>query len=141
MSKVAVVFWTSGDHTRAMAEIVADAAREAGADVELIEAASFSSADLDNFDAIAFGCPAMGDEVLEESEFQPMWDDVKESLGSKKVGLFGSYGWGGGDWMRLWAEEAEGLGVNLVKGGIAAEEFEDGAPETQDLIELGQALA
>ncbi len=141
MSKVAVVFWTSGDHTRAMAEFVAQAARGAGADVDLLEADGFSAADVAQYDALAFGCPAMGSEVLEEDVFQPMWDEVKEVLGGKKVGLFGSYGWGGGEWMRNWTEEAQGLGLNLVKDGVAAEEYEEGAAEEADLQELGEALA
>ena len=141
MSKVAVVFWTSGDHTRAMAEVVAEAARGAGAEVDVLEAESFGAGDVAQYDALAFGCPAMGSEVLEEDVFQPMWDEVKEVLGDKKVGLFGSYGWGGGEWMRTWVEEAQGLGLNLVKDGVAAEEYEEGAAEEADLQELGEALA
>ena len=92
MSKVAVVYWSGTGHTQAMAEAVAKAA---GAD--LITAAEFGPDQVPAYDAIAFGCPAMGAEVLEEEEFQPMFDAVKPALNGKKIALFGSYGWGDGE--------------------------------------------
>ena len=95
MSKVAVVFWSATGNTEAMADAVVEGAKKAGAEVSKLTSAEFGPADVAGFDGIAFGCPAMGAEVLEEDEFQPMWDDVKGKLGGKKVGLFGSYGWGG----------------------------------------------
>ena len=108
MSKVAIVFWSGTGNTEAMANAVAEGAKNAGAEVEMIAAADFNAGRAAEFDGIGFGCPAMGSEVLEEDEFQPMWDDVKGSLAGKKVVLFGSYGWGDGEWMRNWAEEAAG---------------------------------
>ena len=109
MSKVAVVYWSGTGHTQAMAEAVAKAA---GAD--LITAAEFGPDQVPAYDAIAFGCPAMGAEVLEEEEFQPMFDAVKPALNGKKIALFGSYGWGDGEWMRSWEEDCLGAGANLV---------------------------
>ncbi|MBR6220475.1 MAG: flavodoxin, partial [Clostridia bacterium] len=76
-------------------------------------------------DAIAFGCPAMGDEVLEETVFQPMWDDVKGSLAGKKVALFGSYGWGDGQWMRDWEADASAAGVALATGSVICNDAPD----------------
>ena len=106
MSKVAIVYWSGTGNTEAMANFVADGARGTGADVDLIEAGDFSSDKVSEYDGVAFGCPSMGSEVLEEDVFQPMWDDVQGSLSGKKVVLFGSYGWGSGDWMESWRDEA-----------------------------------
>lgn len=106
MSKVAVVYWSATGNTEAMANAVKDGAAAAGADVTLVPASSFSAGDAASYDAFAFGCPAMGSEQLEESEFQPLWDSVKGSLGGKKTGLFGSWGWGNGLWMDSWKDDA-----------------------------------
>ena len=88
MSKVAVVYWSSTGNTESMANAVADGAKEAGAEVTVFETADFEAAKVDEFDAIAFGCPAMGDEVLEEDEFEPMFSSCEEKLSGKKIGLF-----------------------------------------------------
>ncbi len=139
MSKVAVVFWTGTGNTQAMADKVADGAKAAGADVTVLGPSQFDAVAVSQYDAIAFGCPAMGAEVLEETEFQPMWDDVKGSLGSKKVALFGSWGWGGGVWMDDWKADADANGVNVVGTAIAAN-----APDADAEAEceaLGRSLA
>lgn len=122
MSKVAVVYWTGSGNTEAMAAAVAEGAETKGATVEQILAADFSLSVAEGYDAYAFGCPAMGAEELEDSEFQPMWDEVKGSLGDKKVVLFGSYGWGSGEWMDAWKEDAEEAGVNVIDSLIINEQ-------------------
>ncbi len=104
--KVAVIYWSGTGNTKAMAEFVAEGAKSKGADVALLPVDKFSIKDADNYDAFAFGSPSMGDEVLEEYEFQPMWEDVQVKLNGKKVVLFGSYDWGDGEWMRIWEDEA-----------------------------------
>ena len=114
MSKVAVVYWSSTGNTEAMANAVVDGAKEKGADVTLYECADFRPELVADYDAIAFGCPAMGDEVLEEDEFEPMFDGCKAELKDKKIALFGSYGWGDGEWMRNWEDTCKGDGANLV---------------------------
>lgn len=96
MSKVAVVYWSGTGNTEMMANAVADGAKKKGAEVEIFTPADFDSAKMDLYDAVAFGCPAMGAEVLEESEFQPMFDDCAAKLDGKKIALFGSWGCGGG---------------------------------------------
>ncbi len=106
MSKVAVVYWSGTGNTEAMANFVVEGAKAKGAEVDLYTAGDFSADKVADYSAIAFGCSSMGDEVLEESEFQPMWDSVKDSLDGKTVVLFGSYGWGDGEWMRNWESEA-----------------------------------
>ena len=98
--KVAVVYWSQTGNTEAMANKVAEGARNAGAEVDLLTAAEFTSAK--DYDAVAFGCPAMGAEELESDEFEPMYTAAESELAGKKVGLFGSYGWGDGEWMRTW---------------------------------------
>ena len=114
MSKVAVVFWSGTGNTQTMADAVAAGAQGAGAEVDVKTASEFGAADVASYDAIAFGCPAMGVEVLEESEFQPMFDDVKGELSGKKIALFGSYGWGDGEWMRNWEDDCRDAGANLA---------------------------
>ena len=106
MSKIAVVYWSGTGNTEAMANSVVAGAKEKGAEVDLFTVSDFSKDMVANYDAFAFGCPSMGSEVLEESEFQPMWDEIQDDLASKKAVLFGSYGWGDGEWMRNWEESA-----------------------------------
>ena len=140
MSKVAVVYWSSTGNTEAMANAVAEGAKEAGAEVTKFETADFSADKVGEFDAIAFGCPAMGDEVLEEDEFEPLYSSCEPELSGKKVGLFGSYGWGDGEWMRTWEENAKGAGVSLVADPVLCNEEpdDDAKAACQD---LGKALA
>lgn len=140
MSKVAVVFWSVTGNTEAMANAVAEGAKGKGADVTVLGAGEFSASNVSEYDAIAFGCPAMGAEVLEESEFEPMFASVETSLGGKKIGLFGSYGWGDGQWMRDWKDRCDAAGAALVNDGVMA----NNAPDDDALDEcksLGEALA
>ena len=104
MSKVAVVYWSGTGNTEAMASAVVDGVREGGAKAELFTASEFDASMLSSFDAVAFGCPSMGSEQLEDSEFEPMFNSCEGDLGGKKIALFGSYGWGDGEWMRNWEE-------------------------------------
>lgn len=125
MSKVAVVFWSATGNTEAMADAVKAGAQQAGAEVSVFSASEFSADSAADFDAIAFGCPAMGDEVLEEDEFQPMFDAVLPAIGGKKIALFGSYGWGDGQWMRDWEETCKNAGVALACESVMANEAPD----------------
>ena len=126
MSKIAVVYWSGTGNTEAMANFVAEGATGAGAEAEVIPCADFSADKAAEYDAFAFGCPAMGSEVLEEMEFQPMFDEVKRSLGGKSAALFGSYGWGDGQWMRDWVERAQGDGAQVLNGeGLICNEAPD----------------
>ena len=138
MKKTAVVYWSGTGNTAAMAELVLEGMREAGADASLIECTMVT--DLAAYDAIAFGCPAMGSEQLEDSEFEPMFDGVKKSLGGKAVALFGSYGWGDGEWMRSWEDDCRAAGIHLACESVLV----NGAPEGADAEAckaLGKALA
>ena len=139
MSKIAVVYWSGTGNTETMAGAVAEGAREAGAEVEEIQAVDFGEDAAAGYDALAFGCPAMGDESLEEDEFEPMFEAVEASLSGKKVALFGSYDWGTGDWMDAWRERTEGDGAEVVDTVIANLEPDDEALES--CRALGAALA
>ena len=140
MSKVAVVYWSGTGNTEKMAQAVADAASAKGADVDLLTVDAFDTGAASAYDAIAFGCPAMGAEVLEESEFEPMFAAVEGSLGGKTIGLFGSYGWGDGEWMRSWEDRCRAANAVLVMDGVMA----NNEPDDEALAacaSLGEALA
>ena len=100
MKKTAVIYWSGTGNTKQMAEAVLEGMKSAGAEAALLEAAQVDASTFSGVDAVAFGCPAMGSEVLEEMEFEPMFSACKSHLNGKKVALFGSYGWGDGEWMR-----------------------------------------
>lgn len=104
MKKIAIFYWSGTGNTAAMASAVANGIKDAGADAVMLTASEFDASMMDSFDAVAFGCPSMGAEELEESEFAPMFDACEEKLSGKKIALFGSYGWGDGEWMRNWEE-------------------------------------
>ncbi len=140
MSKVAVVYWSGTGNTQMMAEAVAAGAKAQGAEVSMFGPAEFTADSVSAFDGIAFGCPAMGSEVLEEGEFEPMFLAVEGALSGKKVALFGSYGWGDGQWMRDWQDRTAADGALLVADGVTA----NAAPDAGALAEcenLGKALA
>lgn len=139
MSKVAVVYWSGTGNTEQMANMIADGAKECGAEVEVMTADGFSSDKVAKFDGIAFGCPSMGAEELEDSEFEPMFEDVKGKLGGKNVVLFGSYGWGDGEWMRNWEEECKNNNVSLAADFVICQEAPDSSVEAE-LKGLGKAL-
>ena len=135
MNKVAVVYWSGTGNTQAMAEAVAQAA---GA--ELFAADAFNGDLVENYDAIGFGCPSMGSEQLEEGEFEPMFEGCKSHLSGKKIALFGSYGWGDGEWMRNWEADCAALGATLVADCVICQETPD--DEALAACEaLGKALA
>ena len=129
MGNVAVVYWSGTGNTEAMARSVEESLNSAGAEVALFESSAFCAAEVANFDAFAFGCPACGAEELDEGEFAPMWESVKGELADKKVALFGSYGWGGGEWLETWKGDSEG--VNIV-ASVACE----GEPTDETFAEL-----
>lgn len=139
MGKIAVVYWSGTGNTEAMAELVAEGARDAGAEAEVITCTEFSASALDDYDAFAFGCPAMGSEELESDEFEPMWDGVEPELPGRKVALFGSYDWAEGEWMDLWRERAEAAGVT-IEDTVIAKDYPEG--EAADACKaLGASLA
>ena len=122
MSKVAIVFWSATGNTETMANCIAEGA---GAAATIVPCADMTPAKLGEFDVVAFGCPAMGAEQLEESEFEPMFAGLEGSLNGKKVALFGSYGWGDGEWMREWEKRVTDAGAKLANESVIANDSPD----------------
>ena len=138
--KAAVVYWSGTGNTEAMANAIAEGIKGKGAEVTVFTASEFGADKVAQFDVLAFGCPAMGAEVLEEDEFEPMFTEVEGSLKGKKVALFGSYGWGDCQWMRDWEERCSNAGITLAAGSVTAND----APDDDAVAackELGAALA
>ena len=140
MSKVAVVYWSGTGNTEAMAAQVAAGAKEAGAEVDLLTVSEFGADKMDEYDAVAFGCPSMGAEQLEEDEFEPMFTACEPKLKGKKIALFGSYGWGDGEWMRTWEETCHGDGAELACESVICNEAPDDEANAACMA-LGKALA
>ena len=139
MSKVAVVYWSGTGNTEAMAMAVAEGVKGKGAEVSVITAAEFSPEQVGEYSAIAFGCPSMGSEQLEESEFEPMFTACEGRLSGKNIALFGSYGWGDGEWMRTWEAECQAAGAELACDSVICQDEPDGDALTQ-CEALGHAL-
>ena len=126
MDKIYVVFWTQGGNTQAMAEAIGEGIREAGKEAEVVFVTGANLDELKAAPKFALGCPAMGAEVLEESEMEPFVCDVEGFASGKKIALFGSYGWGEGQWMRDWAQRAQDDGAQLFsEEGLICNETPD----------------
>lgn len=136
MSKSAVIYWSGTGNTEDMAKAILTGLHEGGAEAELFEVTS-APEDLAAYAKIAFGCPSMGDEVLEESDFEPYFTKVESQLKGKKVALFGSYGWGDGEWMRNWAARAEADGADMIDEGLIMHE----EPDMNACVEYGKKIA
>lgn len=140
MKKIAVVYYSGTGNTEALANALVEGAQESGASVKVISAGMFSSDMLDSYDAFAFGCPAMGSETLEDEVFEPMFESLLEHLAGRKVALFGSYGWGDGEWMRLWKETTVESGAILAAEPVIALDTPD-QNSLEEAKALGVALA
>ena len=137
MSKTAVIYWSGTGNTEAMAKAVQ---KGAGLGAQLFAVSDFDASKVDAFDAFALGCPAMGSEALEDGEFEPLFNEIKGQLAGKKVGLFGSYGWGDGEWMRTWEDDCAGAGISLAAESVICND----APDDEALEAcraLGETLA
>lgn len=141
MDQIMVVYWSQTGNTEAMAQAIGEGIEAAGKQASVVEVSSASLDDLKAASAFAMGCPAMGAEVLEEDEMEPFVTAVEAFASGKKIGLFGSYGWGDGQWMRDWAERMSAAGAEVVGGeGVICQE----APDDDCLAacrELGKKLA
>ena len=136
MSRIAVIYWSMTGNTQAMAEAIAQGAQGAGAQVDVFSVDQVGVDQVLEYDGLALGCPAMGAEVLEESEFEPFFSQLEGRLSGRDVALFGSYGWGDGQWMRDWEDRMKAAGAVLVgREGVIASEAPDG-----DALEQCRAL-
>ena len=125
MNKVAVIYWSGTGNTEAMAQAVAKGAQGAGASAQLYAVSDFSPAQAVQYDAFALGCPAMGSEALEDGEFEPVYQSLKAFLADRKVALFGSYGWGDGEWMRSWEADCADAGITLAAESVICNDAPD----------------
>lgn len=126
MAKVKIIYWSGTGNTAAMAAAIAEGAKEAGAEAELITAETAGAADVQDAKAIALGCPSMGAEQLEETIMEPLMEELDGAISGKTVVLFGSYGWGSGDWMRDWEDRVSSDGASVWNGeGIIANNAPD----------------
>lgn len=141
MDKVIVAYWSQTGNTAAMAAAIGEGITEAGKEAVVTDISSVSMDDLQAASAFALGCPAMGTEVLEEGEMEPFVTEVEAFAAGKKIGLFGSYGWGDGQWMRDWEDRMKAAGATVVGGeGVICQE----APDDEALENckaLGKELA
>jgi flavodoxin short chain len=141
MDKIQVVYWSQGGNTQAMAEAVAQGITEAGKEAAVTFVSDASLDELKAAKAFALGCPAMGSEVLEEGEMEPFVCDVEGFASGKTIALFGSYGWGDGQWMRDWVDRMTAAGATVLNGeGVICQEApDDGA--LAECVSLGKQLA
>ncbi|MBP2634882.1 MAG: flavodoxin [Firmicutes bacterium] len=141
MKKITVIYWSGSGNTKEMAEAVAAGAGSAGAEVALLAVDEATAENVLTADAVALGCPAMGDEVLEEGEMEPFVTSVEGAgLNGKPIALFGSYDWGDGQWMREWDDRMKACGGQLVAEGLIAKNFPDQAA-LDNCKKLGEKLA
>lgn len=134
-----IVYYSASGNTEKMANLIAEGIVNGGKSAEVINVSNANANIFDNEEIVILGCPAMGDEVLEENEFEPFVEEISSKISGKKVALFGSYGWGDGQWMRDWQERMESLGCTLIDDGLIIQyEPEDNSSEC---IELGMTIA
>lgn len=141
MSEIKVIYWSQSGNTMSMANAVAEGIKEAGKEAAVLEVSAVTAADLNDETVFALGCPAMGAEVLEEGEMEPFVTEVEGFAAGKTIGLFGSYGWGDGQWMRDWVDRMSSAGANVLNGeGVICKE----APDDEAVAactDLGRQLA
>ncbi|MBO4896741.1 MAG: flavodoxin [Clostridia bacterium] len=141
MSKTAIIYWSGTGNTEIMAKAVLVGAAETNPETELFHVSEITPDTAASYDTLILGCPAMGSEVLEEEEFEPFFTELEASLAGKKVGLFGSYGWGDGEWMRNWEKRVEDAGGNLLGGqGLIVNDAPDEAA-LEECRELGKSAS
>ena len=141
MEKIYVIYWTMSGNTQAMAEAIAKGINDSGKEAVVQYVSEASVSELQDAKVFALGCPAMGAEVLEEGEMEPFVSEVEEIAAGKKIALFGSYGWGDGQWMRDWEERMSGCGAAIINGaGLICHETPDDAM-ISECENLGKQIA
>jgi flavodoxin short chain len=140
MSKVIIVYWSGTGNTEKVAELIAKGASDKGASVVSKTVGEAAVTELADYDVVAFGSPSMGVETIEEAEMEPFFSDAVPTLGGKKVALFGSYGWGDGEWLRTWAGRVRDAGAQLIGDGLAVHEAPDDAASAE-CIAYGEKIA
>lgn len=141
MDKIQVVYWSQSGNTEAMAEAIGKGIIDAGKEANVVHVGNASIEELKQASVFAIGCPAMGAEVLEEMEMEPFVTEVEGFAVGKTIALFGSYGWGDGQWMTDWVDRMNAAGANVINGeGLICKD----APDEDAVAEcerLGKQLA
>lgn len=137
--RIAIIYYSSTGNTEEMANLIAEGARKAGAEADVLPVGQCGSDVLDTYDKFAFGCPSMGEEELDDMEFLPFFEQIETALAGKDVALFGSFGWGDGQWMRDWQQRVIALNANLFEEGLAVQE--EPGPESDACREFGFRFA
>lgn len=123
---ISVVYWSGTGNTRMMAEAIVKGIVQGGAEAELISVGQADASKIAEEQVVALGCPSMGAEELEETEMEPFVQELEGRVSGKKLLLFGSYGWGDGEWMRTWEERMKASGAVLIgNAGVIANETPD----------------
>lgn len=135
---VKVVYWSGTGNTESMANMLAEGIKEVGNEAALFNVSDIDKDTLLEDTVFALGCPSMGNEELEEGEMEPFVEELEDGLSGKKVALFGSYGWGSGEWMETWAERMTNAGAEVLGTVISNEE--PTAAEEKELKELADKL-
>lgn len=133
-----IVYWSSTGNTERMAQMLGEEIEKLGGSAEVEEVSSVSPSALEKETVFALGCSAMGDEELDEGEMEPFVQEVEKFASGKKIGLFGSYDWGDGEWMRRWEERMKEAGADVAGTVIANNEPDD--EDQANLAELAKAL-
>jgi flavodoxin short chain len=134
-----IVYWSGTGNTEKMAELIKNGIIEAGKEAETICVSDVNVNEFLNEDILVLGCSAMGDEVLEESEFDPFIDEISSKISGKKVALFGSYGWGDGKWMRDFEERMIGYGCSIIDTPLIVQNEPD--DNEQECLDFGKKIA
>lgn len=135
-----VIFWSGTGNTETMANLIAKGIEETGVEAEIINISDKTVDTISDESVIVLGCPSMGDEELEQSEFLPFFENIKSELSGKKVALFGSYGWGDGDWIRTWEEEVTSLGATVFLESLKVNYTPEGERE-EECIQFGREIS
>ncbi|SHE35452.1 flavodoxin [Clostridium fallax] len=139
MKKLTIIYWSGTGNTETMARLIESGAKESGADVKLLNVCEATEDDVKDAEILALGSPSMGVEVIEECEMEPFVSSIEGIVNGKKIGLFGSYGWGTGEWMENWVERMESCGADVLEEGLIANGLPEG-PEADACVEYGKKL-
>lgn len=141
MSKTAVIYWSGTGNTEAMADAILEGAKAVNPETDNFTVSDISADEAAKYDTLILGCPAMGAEVLEEGEFEPFFSELESKISGKNIALFGSYGWGEGEWMHDWERRVTDAGASVVGGeGLIINDAPDDTGLEQ-CRELGKAAA
>ncbi|MGL5641044.1 MAG: flavodoxin [Paraclostridium sp.] len=135
-----VIYWSGTGNTETMAKLIVEGITRQGKIAELLNVDKVHIDDIKNEDKLILGCPSMGNENLEEVDFEPFIESLQGLGEGKKAFLFGSYGWGDGEWMRTWEDQMKNYGFELPLESIIVNETPEGDEVTR-CVKYGEDIA